>query len=75
MMLWGGDRRITSCSTLCRGGQLFNLVAVFHSDRYVEGWESTEETPRNLLLASPAIAKQFGRLLAKVDTWPNVGAL
>ena len=39
MVLWAGPK----CHLVhypLRGGELYNLVAVFHSDRYEEGWNS-----------------------------------
>jgi 3-hydroxybenzoate 6-monooxygenase len=51
-----------------RRGELFNLVAVFHSDRYVEGWDhagDVEELRRRFSRQQP----QVQRLLAKIDGW------
>jgi salicylate hydroxylase len=39
MVLWAGPK----CHMVhypLRGGELFNLVATFHSNRYEEGWNS-----------------------------------
>ena len=39
MILWGGEKTHLVHYPL-RRGELFNLVAVFHSDRYEEGWDT-----------------------------------
>ncbi len=47
VMLWAGPRTHFVHYPL-RRGELYNLVAVFHSDRYVEGW-NTRGRPEELL--------------------------
>lgn len=67
MILWAGPRNHLVQYPL-RGGKLFNLVAVFHSDRYVEGWDrqgDPEELHRRFAGNCPAVRS----LLAKVDAW------
>ena len=39
MIVWGGEKTHLVHYPL-RRGELFNLVAVFHSDRYEEGWDT-----------------------------------
>ena len=67
VVLWGGEKTHLVHYPL-RRGELFNLVAVFHSDKYDEGWntygDSTELTER-FADACP----QVKALLAKIDTW------
>lgn len=39
MVLWA-DEKTHLVHYPLRGGELFNLVAVFHSDKYDQGWDS-----------------------------------
>lgn len=67
MILWGGPK----CHLVqypLRGGKLFNLVAVFHSDRYVEGW-NTEGDPEELKRRFAGTCETVQTLLAKIDSW------
>jgi 2-polyprenyl-6-methoxyphenol hydroxylase-like FAD-dependent oxidoreductase len=67
MTLWAGAKTHLVHYPL-RGGKLFNLVAVFHSDKYVEGWDSaadSEELHRRFADATPEVKT----MLAKIDTW------
>ena len=67
MMLWAGPRNHLVQYPL-RGGELFNLVAVFHSDRYVEGWDRQGD-PDELRARFAANCSTVRELLAKVETW------
>jgi 2-polyprenyl-6-methoxyphenol hydroxylase-like FAD-dependent oxidoreductase len=67
MMLWAGPKNHLVQYPL-RGGKLFNLVAVFHSDRYVEGWDRQGD-PEELAARFAGNCDTVRRLLAKVDTW------
>ena len=67
MTLWAGPKNHLVHYPL-RGGKLFNLVAVFHSDRYVEGW-NTEGDPEELHRRFEGTCETVRTLLAKVDTW------
>ena len=67
MTLWAGPRNHLVQYSL-RGGELFNLVAVFHSDRYVEGWDRTGD-PEELKARFTENCDTVQRLLAKVETW------
>lgn len=67
MMLWAGPRNHLVQYPL-RGGKLFNLVAVFHSDRYVEGWDR-EGDPEELQRRFAGNCDTVRSLLAKVETW------
>jgi 3-hydroxybenzoate 6-monooxygenase len=67
MMLWAGPRTHFVHYPL-RRGTLYNLVAVFHSDRYVEGWNaegSTDELWKRFDGERPEVL----RLLEKIETW------
>ena len=67
MMLWAGPRNHLVQYPL-RGGELFNLVAVFHSDRYVEGWDR-EGDPEELSARFAGNCATVRELLRKVETW------
>jgi 2-polyprenyl-6-methoxyphenol hydroxylase-like FAD-dependent oxidoreductase len=67
MILWAGPRNHLVQYPL-RGGNLFNLVAVFHSNRYVEGWDRQGD-PSELTARFSENCETVRRLLAKVDTW------
>ena len=67
MTLWAGAKTHLVHYPL-RGGKLFNLVAVFHSDKYVEGWDTAadaEELHRRFQDATPEVKT----MLAKIDAW------
>ncbi len=65
--LWAGPRNHLVHYPL-RRSTLFNLVAVFHSDRYVEGWDS-EGDPGELLERFAGVSSQPMSLLEKIETW------
>lgn len=67
MMLWAGPRNHLVQYPL-RGGKLFNLVAVFHSDKYVEGWDRQGD-PEELHRRFAGNCDTVRALLAKVETW------
>jgi len=65
--LWGGEKTHLVHYPL-RRGELFNLVAVFHSNKYDEGWNTfgdTAELNERFAEACP----QVKELLAKIETW------
>jgi salicylate hydroxylase len=67
VVLWAGPRTHLVHYPL-RRGELFNLVAVFHSDRYEEGWNAigdVEELRRHFNGQRPEVQ----RLLDKIETW------
>ena len=67
VQLWGGEKTHLVTYPM-RRGELFNLVAVFHSDRYGEGWDAygdTTELTERFKDAHPTVKA----LLAKIDTW------
>jgi 2-polyprenyl-6-methoxyphenol hydroxylase-like FAD-dependent oxidoreductase len=65
--LWGGEKTHLVHYPL-RRGELFNLVAVFHSDRYEEGW-NTFGDPEELNLRFQHAAPPVLELLGKIETW------
>ena len=65
--LWAGPRNHLVHYPL-RRSTLFNIVAVFHSDRYVEGWDS-EGDPEELMARFAGIAARPMALLEKIETW------
>ena len=67
MILWAGPRNHLVQYPL-RGGKLFNLVAVFHSDKYVEGWDRQGD-PEELHRRFAGNCETVKSLLAKVETW------
>ena len=67
VVLWAGPKTHLVHYPL-RRGELFNLVAVFHSDRYEEGWNvfgDTEELDLRFRNAHPTVKL----LLAKINQW------
>jgi salicylate hydroxylase len=67
VVLWGGEKTHLVHYPL-RRGELFNLVAVFHSNKYEEGWNTfgdTGELNQRFALACPRVRE----LLDKIETW------
>ncbi len=67
VLLWGGEKTHLVHYPL-RRGELFNLVAVFHSDKYDEGWNTfgdTAELNERFSRAVPPVRE----LLGKIETW------
>jgi 3-hydroxybenzoate 6-monooxygenase len=67
VVLWAGPKTHLVHYPL-RRGQLYNLVAVFHSDRYEEGWDSfgdADELHRKFARERPEVK----RLLDKINVW------
>jgi salicylate hydroxylase len=67
VVLWAGPRTHFVHYPL-RRGELFNLVAVFHSDRYVEGWNA-EGDPAELMTRFAGQRPEVLRLLERIETW------
>ncbi len=67
VVLWAGPRTHLVHYPL-RRGELFNLVAVFHSDRYEEGWNA-EGSAAELLVHFNGQRPEVLRLLEKIETW------
>jgi 3-hydroxybenzoate 6-monooxygenase len=67
MVLWAGPK----CHMVhypLRGGELYNLVAVFHSDRYEEGWSSYGD-PRELHERFKGTCENVRQMLGKIAEW------
>ncbi len=67
VQLWGGEKTHLVTYPM-RRGELFNLVAVFHSDKYDEGWNTygdVAELTERFKDAHPTVKA----LLAKIDVW------
>jgi 2-polyprenyl-6-methoxyphenol hydroxylase-like FAD-dependent oxidoreductase len=67
VVLWAGPKTHLVHYPL-RRGELYNLVAVFHSDRYEEGWNveaSYTEMEAHFRGQRPEVSK----LLQKIETW------
>jgi len=67
VVLWGGEKTHLVHYPL-RRGELFNLVAVFHSNKYEEGWNTFGDTAELTERFSGA-CPQVQELLAKIETW------
>ncbi|MAL01473.1 MAG: salicylate hydroxylase [Alcaligenaceae bacterium] len=67
MVLWAGPRNHLVHYPL-RKGALYNLVAVFHSDRYVEGWDAKAD-PEELHARFAQNCEPVKELLSKIETW------
>jgi len=67
VLLWGGEKTHLVHYPL-RRGELFNLVAVFHSNKYDEGWNTFGDTAElNERFASAV--PQVRELLQRIETW------
>ncbi|MDO9412723.1 MAG: 3-hydroxybenzoate 6-monooxygenase [Pseudolabrys sp.] len=67
VVLWAGPK----CHFVhypLRRGELFNLVAVFHSDHYEEGWNA-EGSKELLFNHFKGLRPEVTRLLELIDTW------
>jgi salicylate hydroxylase len=67
MTIWAGEKTHLVHYPL-RGGALFNLVAVFHSDRYEEGWDSYGDAAE-LHQRFAGTCDEVRALLAKIESW------
>lgn len=67
MCLWGGEKAHLVQYPL-RRGELFNLVAVFHSDRHSEGWNAYGD-PEELNLRFSDKCAQVQTLLERIESW------
>ena len=67
VVLWAGPRTHFVHYPL-RRGTLYNLVAVFHSDRYVEGW-NTRGDPGELFARFQGQRPEVMRLLERIEAW------
>jgi 2-polyprenyl-6-methoxyphenol hydroxylase-like FAD-dependent oxidoreductase len=67
VILWAGPRTHFVHYPL-RRGELYNLVAVFHSDRYEEGWNA-EGSTELLWQHFKGQVPQVQRMLERIETW------
>jgi len=67
VILWAGPRTHFVHYPL-RRGELYNLVAVFHSDHYEEGW-NTEGSAELLWEHFKGQRPEVLRMLERIDTW------
>jgi len=67
VVLWAGPKTHLVHYPL-RRGELYNLVAVFHSDRYEEGWNVYGD-PQELEQKFSSERPEVRRLLAKINAW------
>lgn len=67
VVLWGGPRNHLVHYRL-RRGELFNIVAVFHSSRYVEGWDEYGD-PDELYAHFEGVQAPVKALLDKINVW------
>src|SRR6187399_3319748 len=67
VVLWAGPRTHFVHYPL-RRGELYNLVAVFHSDRYVEGWNAKADTGE-LWAHFKGQRPEVLRMLERIETW------
>jgi 3-hydroxybenzoate 6-monooxygenase len=67
MTFWAGEKVHLVIYPL-RGGDLYNLVAVFHSDRYEEGWDSYGD-PAELHERFAKTCEPVRTLLGKIESW------
>jgi salicylate hydroxylase len=67
MVIWAGEKVHFVLYPL-RTGELFNLVAVFHSNRYEEGWDSYGD-PAELHERFAQTCAPVRALLAKIESW------
>lgn len=67
VVLWAGPRTHLVHYPLHRG-DIFNLVAVFHSDRYEEGWDSFGD-PEELATHFAGEHEDVLAMLGKIESW------
>lgn len=67
MICWAGEKTHLVHYPM-RRGEIFNLVVVFHSDRYEEGWD-TYGDPEELQRKFAEKCDPVRTLLAKVNAW------
>jgi 3-hydroxybenzoate 6-monooxygenase len=67
MTFWAGEKVHLVIYPL-RGGDLYNLVAVFHSNRYEEGWDSFGD-PAELNERFAKTCEPVRYLLGKIESW------
>jgi salicylate hydroxylase len=67
MVIWAGEKTHLVQYPL-RGGELFNLVATFHSSKFAEGWDSFGD-PAELHERFAGACEPVRALLNKIEAW------
>jgi len=67
MVVWAGEK-VHLVHYPLRTGELFNLVAVFHSNKYEEGWDSYGD-PAELYERFAQTCAPVRTLLNKIESW------
>ncbi len=67
MVIWAGEKTHLVQYPV-RGGDMFNLVATFHSDKFSEGWDSFGD-PAELHERFAAACAPVRLLLSKIESW------
>jgi 2-polyprenyl-6-methoxyphenol hydroxylase-like FAD-dependent oxidoreductase len=67
MIVWAGEKTHLVQYPM-RGGELFNLVAVFHSNKFSEGWDSYGD-PVELHERFAQTCQPVRTLLGKIESW------
>lgn len=67
MIIWAGEKTHLVQYPM-RGGELYNLVAVFHSDKFAEGWDSYGD-PAELHERFAKTCEPVRTLLSKIESW------
>lgn len=67
MIIWAGEKTHLVQYPM-RGGELFNLVAVFHSNKFSEGWDSYGD-PAELHERFAKTCQPVRTLLGKIESW------
>jgi salicylate hydroxylase len=67
MVIWAGEKTHLVHYPL-RGGEITNLVAVFHSNKYEEGWDSYGD-PTELRERFAGTCAQVRTMLGKIEDW------
>ena len=67
MIIWAGEKTHLVQYPM-RGGDLYNLVAVFHSNKFAEGWDSYGD-PAELHERFAKTCEPVRTLLGKIESW------
>ncbi len=67
MILWAGEKTHLVQYPM-RGGELYNLVAVFHSNKFAEGWDAFGD-PAELHERFARTCEPVRTLLGKIESW------
>ncbi len=67
MIIWAGEKTHLVQYPM-RGGELYNLVAVFHSNKFAEGWDAYGD-PAELHERFAKTCEPVRTLLGKIESW------